>query len=140
MLGAESLRDLAGKRQLAEGVVGEAHGKRLELSRRAAGACRDHHARIDAAAEKGADRHVGNQVHADCFVNLVSYGGQPIVDRQSLVRLDSQLPVALWFLTEISSAHVQDMAGWELLDPLKNAPRPGDDAECQIILQGRGIE
>ena len=82
VIGAEFLRHLAGVRQLVEVALAEADRERLHRRRAQLGHLGDDRARIHAAAQKGAERDVGDQAAAHGIAEQVGEARQGIVFRQ----------------------------------------------------------
>ena len=129
VLRREGPGDLAGVRELVVVRLAEPDGEGLH--RRAAEPRHrgDDGARVDAAAQEGAEGHVAHEVQAD---RLVDERGEPLGELRSprpAVRLEAHVPVALDARGGARSRE-QAMAGLELL-------HPRDDAAARAASPGR---
>ena len=129
VLGPEALRDRPRVRPLVEAVsVVEADRERLHRLAHHARHQRDDRARVDAAAEKRAQRNVGDQPAPDRLLQQPPHLGRGLVEARSSVggaavdARDRQLPVALdrRLAARLERQHV----GWrQALDPREERVR-----------------
>ena len=95
MLGVECLRDAARMAQLVVPVLHEADRKRLHAARREPRHGGDDGARVDAAAQEGADRHVADLVPRHGRGQEQTQPVDELLLRRALVGLEREVPVPL---------------------------------------------
>src|SRR5579864_7592462 len=140
MLRSNMLRDHARKRKLAERLFPVTHGEGLNrLAADLGGQCR-HRARIEAATEKHAQRHVTHQMARDTFLQQPTIPIDIVLPRlAAIVGLHREVPVQRDFQLAAFS-QLERVPGQQLPDSRIHRLCLGDVAERQVLRERAAIE
>ena len=141
MIGRIAARDLLGIGALVEGWITE--GDRTGIDRLIGQARHhgDHGARIDAARQKGAERHLGDQPNTHRLAQTLDDLGHRFADVLNAVRFERNVPILAWLgLPARTASDGQGMAGRQLVDGLEDAARIGHIAIGEVLFHGQRID
>ena len=96
-----------------------------------------HQARIDAAGNIAADRHIGAQVHFDRILHQLLKPSHEIGRRVVEIDIVVDVPIASDF--DAAVLHHQHLSGQELLDAAEKRLFADRVLECQIFCEGASV-
>ena len=137
MIGTETTGHCAGERALVVRRLLEADAERRQRDIDRLPHQRDHRARVDTAAQESAHRDVGDQVAA--YGRLQRGSDLPgIGDRRTIGAAKVDIPVALE--REHPALEREDVRRGKLAHAPEGRPRQGNEAEREIVVEGRQVE